>query len=61
MLVLKKKQFETNLKRFRKARGLSQAELAAESGVPLRSVQMYKQRRKDINKAQAMTVASPVL
>jgi DNA-binding Xre family transcriptional regulator len=56
--VLKKKQAETNLKRFRRARGLSQTELAAESGASLRSIQMYEQRQKDINKAQAMTVAS---
>jgi DNA-binding XRE family transcriptional regulator len=56
--ITKQKNFDTNLKRYRKARSESQAELAAESGVSLRSIQMYEQRRKDINKAQAITVAS---
>ena len=47
---------QTNLKRIREAIGLSQSKLAAESGVTLRSIQMYEQRNKDINKAQALTV-----
>jgi len=47
---------QTNLKRIREASGLSQSKLAAESGVTLRSIQMYEQRNKDINKAQALTV-----
>ncbi len=42
---------ETNLKRMRKAYGCSQGELASMSGVSLRSIQMYEQRRKDINRA----------
>ena len=44
---------ETNLKRIRSAYGCSQAELARRSGVSLRSIQMYEQRNKDINKASA--------
>ena len=44
---------ETNLKRIRTAYGCSQAELAEMSGVGLRSIQMYEQRNKDINKASA--------
>ena len=48
---------ETNLKRIREAAGLSQSKLAVEAGVSLRSIQMYEQRKKDINKAQAMTIA----
>ena len=44
---------DTNLKRIRTAYGCSQAELAKLSGVSLRSIQMYEQRRKDINKASA--------
>lgn len=44
---------ETNLKRIRTAYGCSQRELAEMSGVGLRSIQMYEQRNKDINKAQA--------
>ena len=44
---------ETNLKRYRSAYGCSQSELAKRSGVTLRSIQMYEQRNKDINKASA--------
>ena len=44
---------ETNLKRIRTAYGYSQRELAEMSGVSLRSIQMYEQRNKDINKAQS--------
>ena len=44
---------DTNLKRFRSAYGFTQAELANRSGVTLRSIQMYEQRNKDINKASA--------
>ena len=36
---------------------MSQAELAREAKVSLRSIQMYEQRNKDINKAQAITLA----
>jgi len=43
----------TKLSVLRKARQLKQAELASLSGVSLRSIQMYEQRNKDINKAQA--------
>ena len=47
---------QTNLKRIRSAVGLSQSKLSAEAGVSLRSIQMYEQRNKDINKAQAQTI-----
>ena len=43
---------ETNLKLFRQNVGLSQRELAEQSGVPLRTIQQYEQRQKNINKAQ---------
>ena len=49
---------ETNLKRIRTAYGCTQAELAKRSGVSLRSIQMYEQRNKDINKASVVTVHS---
>ena len=42
---------ETNLKRIRTIYGCTQAELSERSGVSLRSIQMYEQRNKDINKA----------
>ena len=47
---------DTNLKRIRTAYGYSQAELARQSGVSLRSIQMYEQRRKDVNKASVETI-----
>ena len=47
---------ETNLKRIRSAYGCTQAELAQRSGVSLRSIQMYEQRNKNINKASIETV-----
>ena len=47
---------ETNLKRIRTAYGCRQAELAQRSDVSLRSIQMYEQRNKDINKASVDTV-----
>lgn len=47
---------ETNLKRIRTAYGCTQAELAKRSGVSLRSIQMYEQRNKDINKASVESV-----
>ena len=47
---------ETNLKRIRIAYGCTQAELAKRSGISLRSIQMYEQRNKDINKASVETV-----
>jgi len=48
---------QTNLKRIREAAGSSQSQLAEQSEVSLRSIQMYEQRNKDINKAQAITLA----
>ena len=49
---------DTNLKRIRLNYGCTQAELAKRSGVSLRSIQMYEQRNKDINKASAETLLS---
>ena len=46
-------QPESNLKRLRSKVGLSQRELAEISGIPLRTIQQYEQRQKNINKAQA--------
>ena len=47
---------DTNLKRFRKICGYTQKELSEYSKVSLRSIQMYEQRQKDINKASAETL-----
>ena len=47
---------DTNLKRIRSIYGCTQSELSKRSGVSLRSIQMYEQRNKDINKASAETL-----
>lgn len=49
---------DTNLKRLRTSVGITQNELAQQSGVPLRTLQQYEQRQKDINKAQAEYLVS---
>lgn len=43
---------DSNLKRIRESRGLSQAELAEQSEVNIRNIQVYEQRGNDIDKAQ---------
>lgn len=45
-----------SLKYMREAAKLSQAELAAKSGVNVRLIQHYEQGFKNINKAQVVTV-----
>lgn len=57
-LKIKEYFSETNLKRIRTAYGFTQAELAERSGVSLRSIQMYEQRNKNINKASADSMYS---
>lgn len=49
---------ETKLKKLRTAYGYSQSELARASGVSLRSIQMYEQGNKDINKGQLASIYS---
>ena len=44
---------DSNLKRIRESRGLSQNELAEQSGINVRNIQMYEQRVNNIDKAQA--------
>ena len=43
---------ETNLKIRRKRLGISQSKLAELTGIPVRTIQQYEQRQKNINKAQ---------
>lgn len=43
---------ETNLAYYRKMKGLSQSQLAKESGVSVRSIQLFEQRKSNINNAQ---------
>ena len=47
---------ETNLKRIRTNYNCTQSELSKRSGVSLRSIQMYEQRNKNINKASVETI-----
>lgn len=55
---LEEKSKVSRLQMARRNAGLSQSELSRKSGVSLRSVQMYEQRKKDINKARAESVAN---
>lgn len=43
---------QTFLARMRKKRGMSQSELAKKSNVSIRSIQLYEQRKNNINNAQ---------
>ncbi len=43
----------TNLKYFRLKTGLTQKELSEQSEIPLRTIQQYEQKQKNINRAQA--------
>ena len=43
---------ETRLKRMRLLAGLTQKQLSEKAGIPLRTIQQYEQRQKNINKAQ---------
>ncbi len=52
MLNAKKKVAKLKLRR--EMLGLSQSELAEQSGIPLRTLQQYEQRRKNINNAKAV-------
>jgi len=51
--VANEQQTETNLKRIRLSRNLTQRELAEQTGIPIRTIQQYEQRQKDINGARA--------
>ena len=51
--IVRERMSETRLKRIRSAHGFTQAQLSERSGVGLRSIQMYEQRNKDINRAEA--------
>lgn len=54
--AIARKRDATRLRTQREAAGFSQSQLAKSSGVGLRAIQMYEQRNKDINKAQAITL-----
>lgn len=54
--VYAQKRHTTNLKQRRIGAGLSQSELAKISDVPIRTIQQYEQRQKNINSAKVETV-----
>lgn len=54
--LMKEHFVDTNLKRIRTTYGCTQAELARRSGVGLRSIQMYEQRNKNINRASVESI-----
>ncbi len=47
---------EPYIKYFRKKMGYTQAELAEAAGIPLKTIQQYEQKRKNINKASADSI-----
>lgn len=51
--LIKENQKETNLKRIRRMRGMTQKELADETEIPIRTIQQYEQGQKKINGARA--------
>lgn len=50
--LYKRAKPDSNLKNIRQRVGISQRQLSELSGVPLRTIQQYEQRQKNINKAQ---------
>ncbi len=56
ILTRNKKKRKTKLSEIRKARGFTQQQLSDASGVSLRMIQLYEQRKNDISKAQATVV-----
>ena len=48
--------YHSRLKFMREEKGLSQADLAKASGVPIRNIKAFEQGTRDINKAQVVTV-----
>ena len=56
IILANKNSSPTHLKQIRLSRGMTQSELAAQSGVSLRMIQLYEQRQNDINKASAQTI-----
>lgn len=54
--LIREKGLPTRLQTRRVVAGLTQQQLAERAGVSLRSIQLYEQRQKDINRAAADTV-----
>lgn len=58
MAELKAVEIPTRLKRMREASGFSQSRLAELSGVNIRNIQLWEQKRQDISRAAAASLAS---
>ena len=54
--ILKVANLVTKLRKYRENCGLSQSELASMSGVPVRQIQLFEQRQRDINRTAAETL-----
>jgi transcriptional regulator with XRE-family HTH domain len=54
--LMKAVYLQTRLREHRDNCGMSQAELAEESGVPLPQIQLFEQGQRDINKTAAVTL-----
>lgn len=48
----------SHLKQIRQSKGITQKELSELSGISLRMIQLYEQRRQDIRKAEAQTLVN---
>ena len=55
-LLIRETKPSTRLKARRVNSGLSQSELSEESGVPIRQIQLFEQRQRNINNAAAITL-----
>ena len=53
---MKKAYPDTRLKTLRTNCGFSQSELASEADVAIRQIQLFEQRKRDINNAAAITL-----
>ena len=58
IIARNKKNRKSKLHEIRKARGFTQQQLSNASGVSLRMIQLYEQKRNDISKAQVNVVLS---
>lgn len=56
--TINSRKVQTNLKRRRNLAGISQSELAKITGIPVRTIQQYEQRQKNINNAKSEYIVS---
>lgn len=54
--IRQQNRIESYLKLYRKQRGYTQSELSEATGIPLKTIQQYEQRRKNINKASVDSI-----